>query len=117
MILELTGGKIDKWGFGALISLSNLTDLIYLSVILYNIATTNWLPTSNTTYVTFDIASLVYKLKLCTPVNLGRRIFQHIASVTKKSNSTIMPYPALLYKILLSQGFVHKSKDKTMDMC
>lgn len=88
-----------------------MSKLTSLSVILYHVAATNWLPTSNLASVTFEIATLIYKLKLGLPVDLVRRVFNHMAKIVHKGNSSILPYPSLIYKVLLSQGFTPKAKD------
>ena len=102
-----TAGNVETW----LPKQGRLTSrLISLAFVLFHLITTNWIPTSNTTFVTKEMGILLYKLIKGLPVNLGARIFDHLEDFAVKGTA-VLPYPALLFKVLTMQGYVPKGED------
>ncbi|XP_012853847.1 PREDICTED: uncharacterized protein LOC105973369 [Erythranthe guttata] len=65
----------------------------------------NWIPSKNVSVVTKPHAVLMYKLGMGLPVDFGKLFFDTIGHLAQKiSPSTHLPYPSLIYSILLSQN-------------
>ncbi|XP_012851290.1 PREDICTED: uncharacterized protein LOC105970990 [Erythranthe guttata] len=65
----------------------------------------NWIPSKNVYVVTKPHAVLMYKLGMGLPVDFGKLFFDTIGHLAQKiSPSTHLPYPSLIYSILLSQN-------------
>ncbi|XP_012854513.1 PREDICTED: uncharacterized protein LOC105974019 [Erythranthe guttata] len=65
----------------------------------------NWIPSKNVSVVTKPHAVLMYKLGMGIPVDFGKLFFDSIGHLAQKiSPSTHLPYPSLVYSILLSQN-------------
>jgi hypothetical protein len=76
--------------------------------ILFKIATSNWLPTTFKSSVTLGHAKLIYKIQRGLSIDLGQRIFDQLLFFSKdenKINALGIPFPSLIYQIMLSQGF------------
>ncbi|VFQ59368.1 unnamed protein product [Cuscuta campestris] len=83
--------------------------------ILLRVAACHWLATTHTNTVTKAMGMLLYKIKNGVPINLGKLIVSQIAEFGKrnyKQNDNGLPFPVLIFQMLLSQGFVKVDADK-----
>ncbi|RAL54226.1 hypothetical protein DM860_018206 [Cuscuta australis] len=83
--------------------------------ILLRVAACHWLATTHTNTVTKAMGMLLYKIKNGVPINLGKLIVSQIAEFGKrnyKQNDNGLPFPVLIFQMLLSQGFVKVAADK-----
>ncbi|VFQ66096.1 unnamed protein product [Cuscuta campestris] len=83
--------------------------------ILLRVAACHWLATTHTNTVTKAMGMLLYKFKNGVPINLGKLIVSQIAEFGKrnyKQNDNGLPFPVLIFQMLLSQGFVKVAADK-----
>ena len=74
------------------------------------------MPTTHKATVPSGLAEFIFKIKQGLPVDLGQRIFDELLSFTmdaNKLNSLSIPYPVLIYQLLISQGF--KKLDSEME--
>ncbi|VFQ59797.1 unnamed protein product [Cuscuta campestris] len=70
---------------------------------------------THTNTVSKIMARLLYKIKHNIPFDLGQLIFDQImlfAAEKYKVNSIGLPYPTLLYSLLVSQGFSKEEKEE-----
>ncbi|KAK4342415.1 hypothetical protein RND71_038231 [Anisodus tanguticus] len=100
MIKYLTGNLITVWA-----PRSPMSKLTALFATLHKLAIYNWLPSLNETLVTFDQASLLFKFGRNQKVDLGTIIFNHAVNLAEKQSNSALPYPSLIFQILLNQGF------------
>ena len=66
------------------------------------------MPTTFKSFVTLKQAELMYKIQRGLSVDLGQRIFDQLLFFSKDENKISalgIPFPSLIYQILLSQGF------------
>ena len=102
IIYEITGKKVVSWPNDSKFPASSLTLKYY---VLYKIAVNNWLPSSHTTSVFKDMASLLFAIGCGITFDLGYIIFSHIETFAGSKATTInLPYPCLLTSILLKNG-------------
>ncbi|VFQ90474.1 unnamed protein product [Cuscuta campestris] len=83
--------------------------------ILLRVAACHWLATSHTNTVTKAMGMLLYKIKNNVPVNLGKLIVAQIAEFGKhnyKQNDNGLPFPVLIFQMLVSQGFTKKDAEQ-----
>ncbi|KAH6785247.1 hypothetical protein C2S51_037702 [Perilla frutescens var. frutescens] len=100
VVSTITGGLVTKWTNK--ISTSKLT---FLYSILHKIIVCNWSPTTNTPVLTVDQAFLFFKLGTKIPFSLGHYIFDYVMkAATKTSNTSILPFPCLIYPVMVEQG-------------
>ncbi|XP_073294540.1 uncharacterized protein [Primulina huaijiensis] len=104
VISVLTGGVLSKFpAHPHKVSVSNLTSLYS---VLHKITIRNWTPTTNTTVVTKSQALTLFAIGNCT-LNLGRLIFYTVIQYANGGlKSSKLPFPSLIYGILVSLGFV-----------
>lgn len=77
---------------------------------LHKLAISNWLPTSNTTTLTLDQSKLLYRIGKSMAFDLGYKIFQILHRAPfKQSSTSILPFPNLIYAMLLDQGLIRRS--------
>ncbi|VFQ84566.1 unnamed protein product [Cuscuta campestris] len=110
MWLDLTNGQRASQSSKAKISSSILKSSY---AILLRVAALHWLPTTHTNTVSKIMARLLYKIKHNIPFDLGKLIFDQImlfAAEKYKANSIGLPYPTLLYSLLVSQGSAKKKR-------
>jgi hypothetical protein len=84
--------------------------------VLLRIAASNWMPTTHKATVPTSLAELIYKIKQGLSVDLGQRIYDLLLSFsrdTNKINALGIPFPVLIYQLLLSLGF--QKKDVEME--
>ncbi|VFQ66930.1 unnamed protein product [Cuscuta campestris] len=115
MWLDLTNGQRASQSSKAKISSSILKSSY---AILLRVAALHWLPTTHTKTVSKIMARLLYKIKHNIPFDLGQLIFDQImlfAAEKYKVNSIGLPYPTLLYSLLVSQGF-SKEEDEEEEL-
>ncbi|VFQ76115.1 unnamed protein product [Cuscuta campestris] len=115
MWLDLTNGQRASQSSKAKISSSILKSSY---AILLRVAALHWLPTTHTNTVSKIMARLLYKIKHNIPFDLGQLIFDQImlfAAEKYKVNSIWLPYPTLLYSLLVSQGF-SKEEEKEEEL-
>ncbi|VFQ69389.1 unnamed protein product [Cuscuta campestris] len=115
MWLDLTNGQRASQSSKAKISSSILKSSY---AILLRVAALHWLPTTHTNTVSKIMARLLYKIKHNIPFDLGQLIFDQImlfAAEKYKVNSIGLPYPTLLYSLLVSQGF-SKEEDEEEEL-
>ncbi|XP_062104244.1 uncharacterized protein LOC133815417 [Humulus lupulus] len=100
VITELVGQKM-VWPSNTVISVSNLT---YTYAVLHKFAITNWKPTSHTTTISFDMASLLYKVGTGLSINLASVIHDQIIGFRKGNRKNLnLPFPQVIYKVLSMQ--------------
>ncbi|VFQ73264.1 unnamed protein product [Cuscuta campestris] len=83
--------------------------------ILLRVAACHWLATSHINTVTKVMGMLLYKIKNNVPVNLGKLIVAQIAEFGKhnyKHNDNGLPFPVLIFQMLVSQGFNKKDGEQ-----
>ncbi|VFQ92874.1 unnamed protein product [Cuscuta campestris] len=83
--------------------------------ILLCVVACHWLATTHTNTVTKAMGMLLYKIKNGVPINLGKLIVSQITEFGKrnyKQNDNGLPFPVLIFQMLLSQGFVKVAADK-----
>ena len=100
----LTAGNVTKWVNG--LQVSRLTTVY---AVLHKIAIKNWLPTRNDSVVTRPQADLLYQIGKGKKVDLGELIFDKIMESAEKVVKGLIPYPSIIYGVLVSQGFRKKS--------
>ena len=71
----VTGGKIKKWS-----AKMKLVKLTSLCGVLQKIATTNWVPSTNPSYLTSETGIFLFKLMKGVPVDLASRVFESICA-------------------------------------
>ncbi|XP_012842400.1 PREDICTED: uncharacterized protein LOC105962633 [Erythranthe guttata] len=77
----------------------------YDPLVVKELTVANWIPSKNVSVVTKPHAVLMYKLGMGLPVDFGKLFFDTIGHLAQKiSPSTHLPYPSLIYSILLSQN-------------
>ncbi|XP_012852510.1 PREDICTED: nucleolar and coiled-body phosphoprotein 1-like [Erythranthe guttata] len=98
----ISGNRLKNWpAHPRKFQVSQLT--AFYSV-LFRLTVTNWIPSKNVSVVTKPHAVLMYKLGMGLPVDFGKLFFDTIGHLAQKiSPSTHLPYPSLIYSILLSQ--------------
>ncbi|VFQ61560.1 unnamed protein product [Cuscuta campestris] len=112
MWLDLTNGQRASQSSKAKISSSILKSSY---AILLRVAALHWLPTTHTNTVSKIMARLLYTIKHNIPFDLGQLIFDQImlfAAEKYKVNSIGLPYPTLLYSLLVSQGFSKEEEEE-----
>ncbi|KAL8035039.1 hypothetical protein ABFX02_12G071200 [Erythranthe guttata] len=73
--------------------------------VMFRLTVMNWIPSKNVSVVTKSHAVLMYKLGMGLPVDFGKLFFNNIGQLAQKISSfTHLPYPSLIYSILLSQN-------------
>lgn len=101
MVHEISGGKLKKWN-----SKTSASQLTCKYVSLYKIAIQNWLPTSNSTFLTREQTEFIYKIGKGIPFNFGSVDVTNILCVASKSKpSNVLIYPNLIYRMLKDQGY------------
>ncbi|VFQ86387.1 unnamed protein product [Cuscuta campestris] len=112
MWLDLTNGLRASQCSKAKVSSSILKSSY---AVLLRVAALHWLPTTHTNIVSKIMARLLYKIEHNIPFDLGKLIFDQIMlfAVEKyKVNSIGLPYPTLLYSLLLSQSFTKEEEEE-----
>ena len=69
------------------------------------------MPISDKAIVSTSQAELIYKIRHGFPVDLGQRIYDQLLFFSRddnKINALGIPFPILIYQLLLSQGFQRK---------
>ncbi|KAJ8560419.1 hypothetical protein K7X08_022279 [Anisodus acutangulus] len=107
MIKYLTGNLITVWAHR-----SPVSKLTALFATLHKVVIYNWLPSLNETVVTLDQASLLFKIGRNQKVDLGTLIFNHAVNLAEKQSNSALPYPSLIFQILLNQGFKTSKGEK-----
>ena len=72
------------------------------------------MPSTQKSFVTYNQAELIYKIQHRLAVDLGQRIFDQLQFFSKddnKINALGIPFPILIYQLLLSQGFQKKDDE------
>lgn len=102
----ITGGRTKKWS-----TPFRASTLSHLYSVVHKIMTSNWIATSNTDVVTKSHGLLLYRIGLGLPFNLGKAIFDQIASLAWRNHQGILPFPSLIYKLLKAQGLEDRELD------
>ncbi|XP_012857542.1 PREDICTED: uncharacterized protein LOC105976830 [Erythranthe guttata] len=99
----ISGNRLRSWpAHPRKFKVSQLT--AFYSV-LFRLTVMNWIPSKNISVVTKPHVVLMYKLGMGLPVDFGKLFFDTIGHLAQKiSPSTHLPYPSLIYSILLSQN-------------
>ncbi|XP_062119125.1 uncharacterized protein LOC133832859 [Humulus lupulus] len=85
-------------------SVLKVTDLTHYYAVLHKFATTNWIPTTHTSTITFDTSFFLYKVGSGLQVDLATLILDHITALGKaKKKGQYLVFPHLIYKLLDSQ--------------
>ncbi|XP_062089325.1 uncharacterized protein LOC133795880 [Humulus lupulus] len=85
-------------------SVLKVTDLTHYYVVLHKFATSNWIPTTHTSTITFDMAFFLYKVGTGLGVDLASLIFDQITALgNAKKKGQYLVFPHLIYKLLDSQ--------------
>ena len=100
----LTAGIVTKW-----VNRLQVSRLTTVYDVLHKIAIKNWLPTRNASVVTKPQAELLYQIGKGKKVDLGKLIFDKIMENVEKVVKGLIPYPCLIYGVLVSQGFRKKA--------
>ncbi|XP_019173391.1 PREDICTED: uncharacterized protein LOC109168966 [Ipomoea nil] len=103
LIAVLTHNKRIAWPENGLKS----QELTIVYSILLRLASANWLPAVRVHHFSEQLALLLYKIRNRLTFDLGEIIFSHILAyhVKKKEAKIHLPYPCLIYGLLLAQGF------------
>ncbi|XP_062114283.1 uncharacterized protein LOC133825342 [Humulus lupulus] len=85
-------------------SVLKVTDLTHYYAVLHKFATSNWIPTTHTSTITFDTAFFLYKVGIGLQVDLASLIFDQITALgNAKKKGQYLVFPHLIYKLLDSQ--------------
>ncbi|XP_062113174.1 uncharacterized protein LOC133824309 [Humulus lupulus] len=85
-------------------SVLKVTDLTHYYAVLHKFATSNWIPTTHTSTITFDTAFFLYKVGTGLHVDLASLIFDQITGLgNAKKKGQYLVFPHLIYKLLDSQ--------------
>ncbi|XP_062103435.1 uncharacterized protein LOC133814503 [Humulus lupulus] len=85
-------------------SVLKVTDLTYYYAVLHKFATSNWIPTTHTSTITFDTAFFLNKVGTGLQVDLASLIFDQITALENaKKKGQYLVFPHLIYKLLDSQ--------------
>lgn len=83
---------------------ASLTSLFY---VLHKTAIRNWTPSTNSTNVTRPHVLVLHAIGTGSTFNFGRHVFDSVMAFADGGlKSTSLPFPSLIYSILVSQGFV-----------
>ncbi|XP_062103363.1 uncharacterized protein LOC133814417 [Humulus lupulus] len=100
VITELVGQKM-VWPPNTVISITNLT---YTYAVLHKFVTTNWKPTSHTAFISFDMASFLYKVETGLGIDLAMFIYDQIIGFQKGNRKNLnLPFPQVIYEVLSMQ--------------
>ena len=111
-ISKITGKKVVSWPNDSKFPASFLTLKYY---VLYNIVVNNWLPSSYTTSVFKDMASLLFAIGRGLPFDLGYIIFSHIETFAGSKATTIdLPYLCLLTSLFLMNGVSYEDYEESV---
>ena len=101
VILELTTNPISVWPSKNKV-LSSI--LLVKYSILHKIALFNRLPSLHKTYVTEDMAILLFLISTCKDFDMGKLLFEVIIHNVEHENTYgILPLPSLIYEVLMLQ--------------
>ena len=71
---------------------------------LHKISLTNWLPSLHKTYMTKDMASLLYMIGTREKFDMEKLLFEVIVyNAEQKTTYDILPLPSLIYEVLMLQ--------------
>ncbi|XP_062114056.1 uncharacterized protein LOC133825079 [Humulus lupulus] len=85
-------------------SVLKVTDLTHYYAVLHKFATSNWIPTTHTSTITFDTTFFLYKVGTGLQVDLATLIFYQITTLgNAKKKGQYLVFPHLIYKLLDSQ--------------
>ncbi|XP_075491941.1 uncharacterized protein LOC142530064 [Primulina tabacum] len=113
VVSVLTGGLIGK--FPAHLHKVSATKLTTLYSVLHKVATRNWTLSTNTTVVTKSQALTLFAISNDT-LNFGRMVFSTVMQYADGGlKSSKLPFPSLIYGILVSQGFVRNVDEGLSD--
>ncbi|XP_012846970.1 PREDICTED: uncharacterized protein LOC105966942 [Erythranthe guttata] len=105
LISTLTGGKMRSWPL-------QTTDLTMKYRLLFGIGTTNWFPTAHHGTLNRRRGLLLYYIGSGIPCDLAQFIFEEIvAEADSKSTAYSLPFPSLIYRLLIDQGYVKNRKN------
>ncbi|KAM6580080.1 hypothetical protein CsatA_003854 [Cannabis sativa] len=105
---ELTGARSELKPGESL----RITHLTFAHASLMRFALSNWVPNSNKTVVSQDVASLLYRITSGTSIDLASHILNQIVSFRRGKKPTFkLVFPNLIYKVLSSQKNVAQSHE------
>ncbi|XP_062102842.1 uncharacterized protein LOC133813148 [Humulus lupulus] len=100
-VLSELGGQNMVWEPHSVLK---VTDLTHYYAVLHKFATSNWIPTTHTSTITFDTAFFLYKVGTGLGVDLASLIFDQITALgNAKKKGQYLVFPHLIYKLLDSQ--------------
>ncbi|KAK6114750.1 LOW QUALITY PROTEIN: hypothetical protein DH2020_007019 [Rehmannia glutinosa] len=105
MVLKvLTGNRMPLWpAHPKKVSSSALTSLYG---VLFKIALSNWVPSSHSSSVTREQATVIYLIGKGLPFNFGQLVFDQVLRHAESSSASgVLPFPSTIYLLLCSQGF------------
>ncbi|XP_012853822.1 PREDICTED: uncharacterized protein LOC105973346 [Erythranthe guttata] len=107
---KISKEEFDKHRITAFLHQRKILNLVeiacsYDPLVVKELTVANWIPSKNVSVVTKPHAVLMYKLGMGLPVDFGKLFFDTTGHLAQKiSPSTHLPYPSLIYSILLSQN-------------
>ena len=75
------------------------------------IVVTNWLPTKHTATVTKELCILLYAVGIGMKFDMGKHIFETISQYAENKKKTKLPFPSLIYELLMSQKEIKQPLD------
>ena len=101
VIVELTAQVISVWPSNNKVT-SSLLSVKYFA--FYKIALTNWLPSLHKTFVTKDMACLLYMIGTGEKFDMEKLLFEVIVyNAEQETTYGILPLPFLIYEVLMLQ--------------
>ena len=102
VILELTTNSISVWPRKNKVLMSSI--LLVKYSVMHKIALCNWLPSLHKTYVTKDMAILLFLIGTGEDFDMGQLLFKVIMHNVEYENTYgILPLPSLIYEVLMLQ--------------
>ncbi|KAM6555740.1 hypothetical protein CsatB_002759 [Cannabis sativa] len=106
MLSELTGARYELKPGESL----RITHLTFAHASLMRFALSNWVPNSNKTVVSQDVASFLYCITSVASIDLASHILNQIVSFRRGKKPTFkLVFPNLIFKVLSSQKNVAQS--------
>ncbi|KAM6548649.1 hypothetical protein CsatB_020325 [Cannabis sativa] len=105
---ELTGARSELKPGESL----RITHLTFAHASLMRFALSNWVPNSNKTVVSQEVATLLYRITSGTSIDLASHILNQIVSFRRGKKPTFkLVFPNLIYKVLSSQKNVAQAHE------